>query len=628
MNKIILFALLTVFASGLASAQQSIQEKKQQAEKISTDWDYVYGDGWGDTPAEAEKAAIDNLLSKICMYVESSFTQVDEEKLFNDKAEAQMAMKSIMKTYSTATLNNTQDIHYLDNKSKQYYCMRFMKAEEKDRLFDARRDRMEDYVRQGMRAEAKGRVDNALRYLNWAYMLLHSLQAPGEIKMKIDGEDQLLVNWIPNQMTAILEQVSVGVAAVNEDNSVDMTFLYKGEPAAGLQFTYDNGRTTSAPQDIKDGMGQLRFPPDYPIENVLIVVETSFADAAQADKELEGMIHHFKPLRFKEARKLAGTEGKKLKAEKAATKEFKAMASAEKNNGLESVQGKDYKEYKAIVDQVLGSIRNKSFAPNPDLFTTEGLDMYERLMKYGSATILGNPDPGFFPYGERVVARSVPMTFSFQNNKRSFTEDVTFTFTPDKKIESIAFGLGSAARKDIFEQGGDSWSDDVRLTIATFLENYKTAFALKRLEYIESIFDENAYIIVGHKVEKLTKTGGDNRGFRSEAEYTYSQKSKSEYMDQLKKCFASNEYVNVNFANNDVMKSATGGDLFGIQIKQDYYSEHYGDQGYLYLFVDLNEPDQPVIKIRTWQPERNPALTPQAAKSNPNFGIFGNYSFK
>jgi hypothetical protein len=43
----------------------------------------------------------------------------------------------------------------------------------------------------------------------------------------------------------------------------------------------------------------------------------------------------------------------------------------------------------------------------------------------------------------------------------------------------------------------ESWSEYSRVTIINFIENYKTAYALKRLDYIESIFSDNALIIVG-----------------------------------------------------------------------------------------------------------------------------------
>lgn len=36
---------------------------------------------------------------------------------------------------------------------------------------------------------------------------------------------------------------------------------------------------------VKDGMGQLSFPADYPVNDVMLVVETSYAEASQSDRE-------------------------------------------------------------------------------------------------------------------------------------------------------------------------------------------------------------------------------------------------------------------------------------------------------------------------------------------------------
>ena len=46
------------------------------------------------------------------------------------------------------------------------------------------------------------------------------------------------------------------------------------------------------------------------------------------------------------------------------------------------------------------------------------------------------------------------------------------------------------------------------------------------------------------------------------------------------------------------------------------------------MFVDLNEADKPIIKIRTWQPERNGDITPMIPKSSRDYGIYGIYSFE
>lgn len=633
MKKAILTAFTVILAAsnmGAASPDTPLvttASKTERAEMIKRHPDFIYGEGRGETREAAGQSALRDLLSKIGMFVSSSFSMQDTETMTNGSMDSNSLVESTVNTYSQATLNNTETIE-LQN-GKENYVIRYMKRSELDKMFADRRDRVEDYVRSACRAEEKGRVDDALRFFNRAFVLLHSLQYPSQIKMKVEGEDRLLINWIPQQMQAILDDVSVGVAGVNEDNSVDLTFNYKGSPAAGVGFTYWNGTSNSPLQSARDGMAKIDFPTGYPIQRVSLVIETAFAESAQTDKELQKMMERFTPLSFPQGSKSVGVDGKVLKADKNAAKELKALTSAEKaTSTLAVMDKKDYQTHQKAMADVIASIKSKNYNPNPDLFTEEGLDMYNRLMHYGKANIIGTPDPGYFPYGEKVVARSVPMKFSFGNNTRSFTEDVTFTFNPEGKIECIAFGLGSAARDDIFAQGDETWTDEVKMTIATFLENYKTAFALKRYDYISSIFDENAYIIVGHKLRKLNKIQGEYNGFSTSDEYEYSRKSKEEYLRTLEQCFKSNEYININFANNDVMKAAMGGDVFGIQIKQDYHSQHYGDQGYLYLFVDLNDKDMPIIKIRTWQPERNPALTPNVSKSNPDFGLFGNYSFQ
>lgn len=625
----IIFKVLMIFVSFICPlhliAQSSEDAKK--IGRIKNDERFIFGEGEGDTPADADCNALQNLLSKIGTTVNTSMVISEQETIINGNIEFDSSVKNMINSYSQATINNTETIQYKD-KNGRYIQLRFMLRSELDKMFKHRQDRVEDYVRLAVNAEKKGRVDDALRFFNWAYVLLHSLQYPSEMKMIVDGENRILINWIPKRMTEILEDVDVSVAKKGEDNTVDVLFKYKNKPAAGIDFTYWNGKFNSPINSAKGGLGQLMFPADYNVQDVILVVETNFKESSQIDKELEMIIGEFKPMVFPAARKLIGVEGKSLKADKEAKKEFNVLSSLGKREGVTPLDKKDCKEYQAVIDKVLKSVIDKSYKPNPSFFTEEGLDMFNELLSYGQAYVLGSPEVGFYPFGERVVARSVPMRFDFKNNKRTFIEDVTFTFSPEKKIESVAFGLGESARKDIFEQGVGAWSDSVKMVIVTFLENYKTAFALKRLDYINSIFDENAYIIVGHKLEQIKKSPGDASGFSVVPKYEYAQKSKEEYISQLKQCFASNEFVNINFSDNDVQKAAYGGDTFGIQIRQDYYSEHYGDQGYLFLFVDLNDVDKPVIKIRTWQPERNPDLTPMLPKNNRDFGIYSNSMFQ
>jgi hypothetical protein len=214
--------------------------------------------------------------------------------------------------------------------------------------------------------------------------------------------------------------------------------------------------------------------------------------------------------------------------------------------------------------------------------------------------------------GDEVVCRSIPINFSFKNNNRQFVENITFTFNADKKIDCLAFGLDEKAADDILHHV--AWGEYARKILTEFLENYKTAYSLKRIDYLRQVFDDNAVIITGKVVTRPEGTDDAGRQYLNNKYVQLTRQSKEQYLRNLERCFESNEFINIRFAENDIVKAGVGGEVYGIQIKQDYYSSNYGDTGYLFLMVDLNDPKQPIIKVRVWQPERDPDF-----KGLPNF---------
>ena len=262
-------------------------------------------------------------------------------------------------------------------------------------------------------------------------------------------------------------------------------------------------------------------------------------------------------------------------------------------------------DIRTSMDKVIAAIRKKSYNEISHLFTPDGLDMYNRLISYGNAQILGNPQYAVYKNGNYTVVRSIPMSFYFsRGTKKSFVEDIVFTFDSYGKIESLAFALDDAATKDVLTK--QAWPEHARMAIIEFLENYKTAFALERLDYIRTIFDDNAVIIVGKLVKVKTAPNSEHQISYNNHVIERTRYTKEQYLRNLERCFASNEFVNIRFANNDIIKAGVGGEIYGIQIKQDYYSTNYGDTGYLFLLVDINNPKEPSIKVRTWQPEPDP----------------------
>ena len=603
------------------------QTAEERAEQMKANAEYICGEGWGDTYNSADQAALADLISKISLNISNSFEIKEEESNTNSSFDSKTAITSVMNSYAQATLTNTFNL--VISNTPQTHVLRYIRKSEVNKIFDERKEKVFDYVRSAMRAEEKAKIDDALRNYYWAFAMVRSLQYPNSVKMTIDGVQRLLVTWIPQQIEEIMSNLSTKIAS-KDGNEINLFIKYKGEPVTSLDYTYFDGQTWSNLYSAKDGMGIVELRPGVEINSLQLKYEYEYADQCQIDKELESVMQLFKGTSFKNASVYINNLDKKSAVSSEAKKEFEKSVKTESAANLETLSKvENEKELAGIMTRVINAIKAKDYDSVSDCFSEDGLEMYKKLLNYGQARLLGDPQFSFYTMGKRVVCRSIPMAFSFKNNRRKFVEDVTFTFDENKKIECVAFGLGSQAKTDIFNKGVGAWSDYAKMVIATFLENYKTAFALKRLDYLESVFDDNATIITGHIIKKAPKVAMEGESFINSNNklIKYTRQTKSEYMRKLKMCFQSNQFINIRFADNDVVKMGAGGETYGIQIKQDYYSTNYGDHGYLFLMVDFNDPDNPSIKVRTWQPDRNPNINSNLPRSNRDWGIIGPGNF-
>lgn len=611
-------AIVAVLLPLGAAAQTPLEE----VARIKADDNYIWGEGHNETVEKATQTALNDLISKISVTVQSE-TSLDMREINNgDKIDSRTAMEAVVKTYATGSLNNTKSI--IVSKEPEAYVVRYIHKNELEKVFQEREDRIMSYVYTAQNAEREGRIDDALRNYYWGFCLLKSLQHPNAVKMDQDGVKHTLTVWIPEQINLLLGNIKTEIAKV-EDNVVDLLITYKGKPVTSLDFRFMDGQNYSFINSAKDGLSQIELHPATPTDKLQLKYEYEFTGQMRQDRELEMVMDIFNSTPFPKAVVIVNG-GKKKEMKQAMEKYQEAVRSMSTATHATAAEASLSENYSKVVERIITTIKAKDYAQVKDCFTEDGYNMFTRLINYGTATVLGNPELHFYQLSGRTICRSVPMKFSFKNNNRSFVEDVTFTFNDSGLIESIAFGLDKAARDDIFNRDAAGWSDSVRMVIATFLENYKTAFALKRADYIKSIFDDDAIIIVGHVIRKAQHTAENDKYLDNEV-VKLTRLSKEEYIRNVERSFKSNQFINIRFADNDVKKMGVGADTYGIQIHQDYYSSSYADTGYLFLMVDLNDPDQPCIKVRTWQPKRDPNINGNFDKSDRYYGLIygGNF---
>lgn len=566
---------------------------------------YLYGEGWGASDAEADKHALADLISKISVNVSSTFTVTEDELQQNGQTNSESYARSKVETYSQATLTNTGKIVIAHEPDA--HIGRYILRSEIAKIFKSRENRIKEMIGLAKQGERLGKIDDALRYYYWAFCLLKTLQRPNETTYTDESGTHILINWIPNQMNAVFDNIYIRPIKT-ENNVMEIAVEYKNRPVDSFDYTYFDGQNWSNIYSARDGRGVIELSPGAITDNIRIKCEYEYRNEAHIDNEIENVFNIVKGQAFRKSYiTVSGAAVNATQPEQNAA--VPAIETSETNSIASAI---DETPYRLIMDNVLNAIASKNYNAAEQYFTPNGADMFRKLINYGKARILDSANLQFSEIDGKTVCRNAAMSFSFRNGMRkSFVEDVVFTFNSDKKIDYIAFGLGDRAQNDILNKG--EWSLTARNAIMNFLENYKTAYALKRLDYIEQVFDDNAVIISGCVIRRPKGRELENsEQFISNQYVRYTRVNKDEYIDRLRRSFAGKEFINIRFSNNDVRKMSKGGELYCIQIKQDYYSSNYGDSGYLFLMVDLNRPDAPIIKVRTWQPQ-----------PDPDFGLIG-----
>jgi hypothetical protein len=136
-----------------------------------------------------------------------------------------------------------------------------------------------------------------------------------------------------------------------------------------------------------------------------------------------------------------------------------------------------------------------------------------------------------------------------------------------------------------------------RQLILDYVEQFRTAYNQKDLDFLEAVFSDDALIITG----KVIKRTAD--GIRLPDKIEYKKQTKKEYMSRLSVIFQHNKQIRVTFDEIEVMRHPINKDFYGVTLHQGYTSDNYHDDGYLFLLWDFRDEQHPQIHVRTWQPD-------------------------
>lgn len=569
----------------------------QGVDGIKRNSSYLYGEGGGVTLQAAKEAALADLIQKISVTVHSDFTSKERELNQDGNVTSDAEYQSIIRSYSTATLTNVKTIVLKPEPDASVFL--YIAKSEIDRIFESRVAKAKEFVGNADEALKNGQIDDALRYYYWSYCLVKSLRYPNEAKIFVDGQERSLLAWLPMRIDDVMGKVKVQ-SRRTADNTYEITATYDGRPVRSMDYTYFDGVDNSPVYSILDGKGLVELRPGMAMDAVQLKLEYEFRGLSRNDSEVEAVVGAMKPAVYRRAYHRVALDGAASPEESTSTDVNGSMQSPLALTDMGTLGT-------AVMKPVMQALRSGSIEQCRKKFTAEGWEEFSKLMGYGKVTLMDDIHLDYFADGDCVVCRGLPVSCRF-NRGRVFNEKLSFYIDSNsKQITHVAMGLGREAMNDVV-LGHLDWSEKSRTRIVGFLEDYRTAYATKNLEYLDKVFDDNAVIVLGKRLQVAPQL--NKEGYMNNHRVQFTQLTKREFLRNLRRQFQSKDYINLHFSQNRIYQLQKGVERYGIEIKQDYYSSNYGDTGYLTLIFDLTNPDQPVIHVRTWQEQ-----------PDPNFGV-------
>ena len=203
--------------------------------------------------------------------------------------------------------------------------------------------------------------------------------------------------------------------------------------------------------------------------------------------------------------------------------------------------------------------------------------------------------------GTGYQVRNIPLEMK-PTGEREFGEDeyqeAVISFDKQGNIESFYLSISMNLYMNVIKSNLELTDLRRRQLILDYVEQFRTAYNQKDINFLNQVFSDDALIITGKVI-----TTKHAEGFTSQ-KIQYNKQSKEQYIKNLRGVFARNSYIKVTFDEIGVMRHPVNPNFYGVTLLQGWTSGKYHDDGYLFLLWDFTNESAPQIHVRTWQPDK------------------------
>lgn len=203
--------------------------------------------------------------------------------------------------------------------------------------------------------------------------------------------------------------------------------------------------------------------------------------------------------------------------------------------------------------------------------------------------------------GTGYQVRNIPLMMK-PTGEREFNEDeyqeAVISFDKQGNVASFYLCISMNLYMNVIKSNLELTDLRRRQMILDYVEQFRTAYNQKDINFLNQIFSEDALIITGNVITQKHPEGFMTQKVR------YNKQNKQQYLNNLRRVFKLTKYLKVSFDDIEVMIHPTNPNFYGVTLHQGWTTNSYHDEGYLFLLWDFRNEYAPEIHVRTWQPDK------------------------
>lgn len=586
-----LYTLFLLLFTNILFGQVDVSAIKNEIAKIQAQPDiYYFGFAEGLERKSTDQKALQELMSKIYVVVSSELTSTSISS--NDESKNEDNLKKVLNTYTYGRLPDVEQLYY--KTGNVFHIFRYIKKDDYRKIFENRKIEINGFLREAKENLVLNQLGKTFRNYYRAAVAIESLQ---EASILYQGK-VYTSDIIFDEIRQIAKDIKIDLVSNSFDSDVRkiiLDFSYNEKPISDLNISYYDMFDYISQKTNSNLVYIELYGKEYKeMEKLALKIdlkEEMFNSYNQETKIISSLFEMEDLEEYREVR---------LKKRKLPTISKKRRTNPKLN--VEFINYADCPVLDVFANNllILFSILDNEYLDDESIFTdSKIIHRVEQIINYNHTKFHNSPqkiqiNKTEFGWEARQFAVSVSCS---GYPKRD--ETVVIDFDDSGKIYNFSYTINPTLHK-LFETESTAIGDwDYRQIAIKFLENYKTSYNIKNIEDIEALYSDDAIIITG---KVITRTKNNDRIYSnfSNKEIIYFKRTKKEHIEAQKKLFKQNEFIWLQFDTFNI-NVAPIKRVYGISMKQNYYSSSYSDEGYLFLLIDFRG-EKPLIHVRNWQP--------------------------